>query len=65
MRARQSSPACAGSVPSTRTSPAVRIRKPSRISIVVVFPAPLGPSRASTSPGCATKPMPSSTSRDP
>ncbi len=34
----------------TRTSPASRRRTPSRISIVVVFPAPLGPSRAKTSP---------------
>ena len=50
MRARQSSSAWAGSWPSTLTSPAERIRKPSRISIVVVLPAPFGPSRQTTSP---------------
>ena len=39
-----------GSKPRTRTSPAVRWRMPSRISTVVVLPAPLGPSRPKTSP---------------
>ena len=50
---------CAGSTPSTVTSPADRIRKPSRISIVVVLPAPFGPSSASTSPRRALKSTPS------
>ena len=40
----------AGSMPSTLTSPAVRLRNPSRISTVVDLPAPLGPSKAKTSP---------------
>ena len=34
----------------TRTLPLVRCRKPSRISSVVVLPAPFGPSRQKTSP---------------
>lgn len=38
------------------------IRKPSRISIVVVLPAPFGPSNASTSPRCAVNVTPSRTS---
>src|SRR5437763_281241 len=38
------------SCPSTRASPAVGSRRPSRISTVVVLPAPFGPSRANTSP---------------
>src|SRR5688500_2534849 len=38
------------------------MRKPSRISIVVVLPAPLGPSRANTSPRLAVKVTPASTS---
>ena len=40
-----------GSRPSTRTWPLVGRRNPSRVSTVVVLPAPLGPSSASTSPG--------------
>src|SRR4030088_800324 len=39
-----------GSKPQTRTEPRSRLRKPSRISTVVVLPAPLGPSRPKTSP---------------
>src|SRR5260221_3242836 len=39
-----------GSKPQTRTEPPSGLRKPSRISTVVVLPAPLGPSRAKTSP---------------
>jgi len=35
--------------------PAVGAWKPSRISIVVVLPAPFGPSSAVTSPGAAVK----------
>ena len=37
------------------TRPALRVRKPSRISTVVVLPAPLGPSSANTSPFCTSK----------
>ena len=48
-------PSARGSVPSTRTAPAVGAWKPSRISIVVVLPAPFGPSSAVTSPAAAVK----------
>ena len=44
------------------TSPADGARKPSRISIVVVLPAPFGPSRATTSPRCQGRSTPRSTS---
>jgi len=60
--ARHRSSPCAGSVPSTSTCPAERLRKPSRISIVVVLPAPFGPSNAITSPRRAVKSTPHSTS---
>src|SRR3954449_2411410 len=56
IRARSASGAPAGSVPSTRTSPASAVRKPSQISTVVVLPAPLGPSRASTEPAASSGP---------
>ena len=39
-----------GSRPSTSTRPASRVRNPSRISRVVVLPAPFGPSSAKISP---------------
>src|SRR5580698_5241230 len=45
----------AGSTPSVSTRPLVRSRNPSRISTVVVLPAPLGPNSAKTSPGCTSK----------
>ena len=45
----------AGSTPSVSTSPPLRSRNPSRISMVVVFPAPLGPSKAKTSPLSTSK----------
>src|ERR1700722_19244836 len=47
-----------GSRPSTFTSPDVRGRSPSRISTVVVFPAPFGPSNPNTSPGATSKSRP-------
>src|SRR6185503_16433967 len=47
------------------TSPAVRGRKPSRISTVVVLPAPLGPSRPKTSPGSISKSIPLTASTSP
>jgi len=43
-------PAAAGSCPRTATCPAVRCWKPSRISTVVVLPAPFGPRKAKISP---------------
>ena len=45
----------AGSTPRVRTVPPLRGRNPSRISTVVVFPAPFGRSRAKTSPCCTSK----------
>src|SRR5437588_12763026 len=49
-RSRQVPPAVAGSCPRTETCPCVRGRKPSRISTVVVLPAPFGPRSAKISP---------------
>ena len=49
-RARHSAPPRDGSAPSTRTPPPLGLRKPSRISTVVVLPAPLGPRKAKISP---------------
>jgi hypothetical protein len=63
--ARHRSSPKAGSTPSTLTSPAERIRKPSRISMVVVLPAPFGPSSVMTSPRSTLKSTPLSTSRVP
>src|SRR5690242_667512 len=48
----------AGSKPSTETRPESRLRNPSRISTVVVLPAPFGPSNAKTSPSATVKLMP-------
>src|SRR5699024_8412249 len=64
-RARHRSSPWSGSTPRTETSPAERLRNPSRISIVVVFPAPFGPSSATTSPCSRVKVSPSSTSLSP
>src|ERR1035437_3697429 len=50
MRPRRSRPPCSGSRPRTEASPAVRRRGPSRISTVVVLPAPVGPSNAKRAP---------------
>src|SRR5207244_13362548 len=46
------------SSPRTRACPPVGIRRQSRISTVVVFPAPLGPRKANTSPFVKLKDMP-------
>src|SRR6266566_3301464 len=46
MRLRHSRSPSLGSTPSTETVPPVRSRKPSRISTVVVLPAPFGPRKA-------------------
>src|ERR1019366_5550330 len=64
-RARHCSPPCSGSAPSTLTRPADRARNPSRISIVVVLPAPFGPRSVTTSPVRMSKSMPSRTSMAP
>src|SRR5215210_1811683 len=64
-RARRSGSRVAGSWPSTETLPAVRVRYPSRISTVVVLPAPLGPRRPKTSPRRTSKSMPRTASCSP
>src|ERR671933_172229 len=48
-----------GSRPRTRTAPDVGDLYPSRVSTVVVLPAPLGPSRATTWPASAVNESPS------
>ena len=50
IRSRQADGACHGSAPSTSTCRSLAWRKPSRISTVVVLPAPLGPRKAKISP---------------
>ena len=55
IRARQARPPVRGLAPSTWTVPADGARKPSRISIVVVLPAPFGPSSAVTCPEATSK----------
>src|SRR5262249_27649691 len=59
IRARHSRPPSLGSVPSTETSPLSHRRYPSRISTVVVLPAPFGPSSANTSPWKISRSTPS------
>ena len=51
--------AAAGGIPNTETVPPSGRASPSTMSIVVVFPAPLGPSRATVWPA----PMETSTDR--
>src|SRR5688500_18880616 len=51
--------------PSSSTSPASRARSPHTIEIVVVLPAPLGPSRPYVSPGAIANPTPSTARRSP
>ena len=46
IRSRSSRERCCGSWPSTETMPLVLVRYPSRISTVVVLPAPLGPEQS-------------------
>src|SRR5690349_18461429 len=65
MRARNASGAAAGSVPSTRTSPASARANPVQTSTVVVLPAPLGPSSASTDAGARVRSSPSTAVTDP
>ena len=59
MRRRRSAPASPGSRPNTLTSPASRFRRPSRHSMVVVLPAPFGPTRPKTSFSATENEMPS------
>ncbi len=47
-----------GSTPSTEIVPSVRLRKPSRISTVVVLPALFGPRKAKISPRATRRLMP-------
>ncbi len=65
MRDRQLRSALAGSSPRTVTSPPSRGRKPSRISTVVVLPAPLAPRKAKISPVVTSRSMPFTASRSP
>ena len=59
IRSRKEALADAGSVPRTSAVPDVRVRCPSRISTMVDLPAPLGPSRANTSPRSTSNDTPS------
>src|SRR6188508_1991606 len=59
MRGLIASASCETSTPRTDTSPPSGWRSPSRISTVVVLPAPLGPSRPKISPLATSKSMPS------
>src|SRR5690242_3716091 len=56
---RPSATASCGGRPYTRTPPAVGVDRPSSMSMVVVLPAPFGPSRATTSPGRIRRLIPS------
>ena len=58
LHSRAACPSSLGSNPSTRTLPESLVRKPSRISTVVVFPAPFGPSKANISPDAMDKSIP-------
>src|SRR5687768_6512964 len=52
-------------MPRTLTSPLSGARRPSRISTVVVLPAPFGPSKPKISPGATSKLTPSTAWTDP
>src|SRR5690348_4217829 len=58
-RGRRARASVTGSSPSTVTRPASGRRYPSQISMVVVLPAPFGPSTAVTAPRCARRLSPS------
>ena len=62
MRLRHSRVGAAGSAPSTETLPPSRRRYPSRISTVVVLPAPFGPRMANTSPAPMRRSTPATAS---
>src|SRR4051795_13384801 len=65
MRGLSPSTPFATSMPRTIAWPPSGGRSPSRISTVVVLPAPLGPSRPKTSPGITSKSMPSTARTSP
>jgi hypothetical protein len=50
--------ASAAGIPKTSTEPELGRDSPSIMSIVVVFPAPFGPKKATTSPGLTVKSTP-------
>src|SRR5580765_6594690 len=50
--------ACRGWRPSTWTEPVVGCDRPRTMSMVVVLPAPLGPRKATISPGSSERSMP-------
>jgi len=58
IRGRSAAASATGSRPSTRTVPASARRYPSQISMVLVFPAPLGPSTAVTVPPATVRSSP-------
>ena len=58
-------PSCAGSMPSTRSSPSVTGDTHPIIRIVDVLPAPFGPRNPNASPGSTAKSMPSTATNDP
>ena len=62
---RPASPLVAGSKSNTFTSPDVKFRKPSRISTVVVLPAPFGPRSANISPFATVKSIPATANLSP
>ena len=57
--------AWSGVPPKISTVPEVGLPRPSMMSMVVVFPAPLGPRNATTSPGWIVSVMPSTARTDP
>src|SRR5262249_30933643 len=65
IRDRHSRPPSPGSVPGAVASPPSRRRYPSRISTVVVLPAPFGPSSANTSPWLMSRSTPSTATVSP
>ena len=54
-----------GVIPKVRTSPLVGRLSPRIMSMVVVLPAPLGPRKATTSPGRMVRSIPSTAVRSP
>src|SRR5690606_23611084 len=65
MRCLRSPPSCCHVRPSTSTAPASGSISPSRISIVVVLPAPFGPSRPNRSPVCTSRSRPATATPSP
>ena len=65
MRSRHPDGARQGFVPSTSTLPSLAWRNPSRISTVVVLPAPFGPRNAKISPRRTSRSIPRTASVSP